>query len=172
MSSAPQVHLDSYRFLGGMTKRMVKTWVSLAKPTCIPWTSLTKPLSECTVALISSGGFALKTDVPFDQNIERQDPWFSDPSYRVIPKGTTAADIKVYHLHFNPAYAERDLGCIFPLQQLAELETLGEIGRCAPSHYSYMGYTLRPEPLLEESVPAIIAQLQQEKVDVVLLIPV
>src|SRR5689334_2450373 len=120
MSSALQNQVDSYRFIGGMTKRMVKTWVSLSKPTSIPWTPPTKPLSECTISMISSGGFALKTDRPFDQNIERHDPWFSDPSYRVIPKGTTAADIKVYHLHFNPAYAERDLGCIFPLQQLEE----------------------------------------------------
>ncbi|MGO8950329.1 MAG: glycine/sarcosine/betaine reductase selenoprotein B family protein [Ktedonobacterales bacterium] len=172
MSTAPNNQVDSYRFLDGLTKRMVKTWVSLAKPTDIPWTALTKPLHDCTVSMISSGGFALKSDLPFDQDIERRDPWFSDPSFRIIPRGTTTADIKVYHLHFNPAFAERDLGCIFPLQQLAELETCGEIGHSAPSHYSYMGYTLRPARLLNESVPAIIKQLQQEKVDVVLLIPV
>ncbi len=172
MSIIPEVRVDSLRFLDGMTKRMVKTWVNLGKPADIPWIPITKPLSESTVAMVSSGGFALKADRPFDQAIEQQDPWFSDPSYRTIPRGTTAADIKVYHLHFNPAYAERDLGCIFPLQQLEELEARHEIGRCAPTHYSYMGYTLRPERLLEESVPAMIGQMQQEQVDAVLLVPV
>ncbi len=164
--------VDSYRFLDGMTKRMVKTWVSLDSPGDIPWTPLRKPLNECTVALITSGGIALKTDRPFDEDIERRDPWFSDPSYRVIPRETVSQDIKCYHLHFNPEVCERDLGCIFPLRQLVELEKCREIGRAAASHYSYMGYTLRPQRLLDESIPAIIRQLRQENVDVVVLVPV
>jgi hypothetical protein len=35
-----------------------------------------------------------------------------------------------------------------------------------------MGYTLRPERLLRESVPRIVRQLRDERVDVVLLVPV
>ena len=164
--------VDSYRFLDGMTKRMVKTWVGLGTPSDIPWTPLTKPLRECTVAMVTSGGIALKTDQPFNQELERQDPWMSDPSYRVIPRDTTSKDIKVYHLHINPDFAEQDLNCVLPLQQLAELEASGEIGHVAESHYSYMGYTLRPQHLLEVSVPAIVNQLHQEHVDCVVLVPV
>ena len=170
--SSPDKKVDSYRFLRGMTKRIVKTWVSLDQPAEIPWTPLKKSLNTCTVAMITSGGIALKTDRPFDEEIERRDPWFSDPSYRTIPRDTLTQDIKCYHLHFNPEICERDLGCIFPLRQLVELETLGEIGGAAPSHYSYMGYTLRPQRFLEESVPMIIRRLQQENVDVVVLVPV
>jgi D-proline reductase (dithiol) PrdB len=164
--------VDSYRFLEGITKRMVKTWVGLEKPTGIPWTPLTKPLRDCTVAMITTGGIALRTDRPFDQDLERHDPWTSDPSYRVLPRSATGKDIKVYHLHINPAFAEQDLNCVLPLQQLAELEASGEIGRMAPSHYSYMGYTLRPQRLLEESVPAMVNQLHQEQVDCVVLVPI
>jgi len=38
-----------------------------------------------------------------------------------------------------------------PIERLNELEALGEVGRSAPSHYSYVGYTLRPEALLQHS---------------------
>ena len=68
MSETPKIQIDSYRFLDGITRRMVKTWVSLGKPADIPWTAFTRPLSESTIAMISSGGFALKADQPFDQD--------------------------------------------------------------------------------------------------------
>jgi hypothetical protein len=35
---------------------------------------------------------------------------------------------------------------------LVELETNGEIGSAALSHYSFIGYTCQPERLLDESV--------------------
>jgi D-proline reductase (dithiol) PrdB len=164
--------IDSYRFLDGMSRRMVKTWVGLGKPDNIPWTPLTKPLRDCTVAMITSGGIALKTDQPFKQDIERADPWTSDPSFRIIPRDATGNDIKVYHLHINPDLPEEDLNTILPLQRLTELEAVGEVGRVAPSHYSYMGYTQRPQRLLGESVPAIVDHLRRERVDCVVLVPV
>ena len=70
--------VDSYRFLKGISRRMIKSWISLEKPCEIPWTPLGKPLHQCSVALISSAGVALATDKPFDQEVERQNPWFSD----------------------------------------------------------------------------------------------
>jgi hypothetical protein len=66
--------VDSYRYIGGITKRMVKSWIQLESPRVIPWTVLSKPLSHCTVALISTGGITLKMDRPFDQEGERQNP--------------------------------------------------------------------------------------------------
>jgi hypothetical protein len=53
--------VDSYRYLDFITRQMVKAWIGLEKPTAIPWTPLTKPLADCTVALISTAGIALKT---------------------------------------------------------------------------------------------------------------
>jgi D-proline reductase (dithiol) PrdB len=163
--------VDSKRYLSGITKRLVKSWIKLETPREIPWTPLAKPLSDCTVALISSGGLALKTDRPFDQEGERQNPWWGDPSYRVIPSTATEEDVNLYHLHVDPAFVTQDLNCLLPLQRLTEMEVAGEIGRAAPSHYSFMGYTVQPEALLQESTPAIIDHLQNEEVDVVVLIP-
>ncbi|MCJ7625592.1 MAG: glycine/sarcosine/betaine reductase selenoprotein B family protein [Anaerolineaceae bacterium] len=164
--------VDSYRFLSGFTKQMVKSWVRMETGREIPWTPLVKPLAESKLALISSAGIALQSDRPFDQQGERQNPWWGDPSYRVIPGNATAKDIRVYHLHVNPDNAQTDLNCIIQLERLAELAAAGETGDTAASHYSFMGYILKPETLLEKSVPAIIDGLRSENVDVVILVPV
>lgn len=163
--------VDSYRFASGLTKRVVKSWIKMESPREIPWTPLSKPLSDSTVALISSGGIALKTDRPFDQEGERRNPWWGDPSYRVIPRTTRTEDIRVYHQHIDPSFAEQDVNCLLPIDRLEELVEAGEVGRAAPSHYSFMGYILNPQELLEESVPGIIRSLQGEEVDVVVLVP-
>jgi D-proline reductase (dithiol) PrdB len=150
----------------------MKGWAGLPGETQIPWTPLTRPLSKCTVSLISSAAVALKTDYPFDSEIEWRDPWFADPSYRVLPRTARTGDIQVCHLHINPAFAEQDLNSVLPAERLDELAERGEIGAAAPSHYSYMGYTLRPERLLRESLPGMVRQLREEHVEVAVLVPV
>src|SRR6266508_5968617 len=154
--------VDSFRFISG---------ISMEKPRPIPWTPLSKPLSECTVALLSSAGIALKTDKPFDQDGERRNPWWGDPSYRILPKTATEAEVRLYHMHIDPSYAEQDLNCLFPLQHLQAMENTGRIGRMSPRHYSIMGYILNPERLLCETVPAIIRDLKSDLADLVILVP-
>jgi D-proline reductase (dithiol) PrdB len=163
--------VDSFRFASGLTKRVIKSWIKIESPRQIPWTPLQKPLSDCTVALISSGGIALKTDRPFDQEKERQNPWWGDPSYRIIPHATSTDQIRVYHQHIDASFAERDLNCLLPLDRLTELAEDNVIGRTAPSHYSFMGYILDPKKLIEQSVPGIIRSLREEAVDIVVLVP-
>jgi D-proline reductase (dithiol) PrdB len=163
--------IDSYRFISGITRRMLRTWVEMERPRPIPFSPLCKPLKESRVALISSAGIALKTDRPFDQEGERRNPWWGDPSYRVIPSGATEADVRLYHMHIDPRPAMQDLNCLFPLARLKELERLGEIGASAEQHFSMMGYILQPETLLNETVPAIIHDLRAERADVVVLVP-
>lgn len=163
--------VESFRFISGITKRMIKNWIGMEKPRPIPWAPLTKPLSECTVTLISSAGIALKTDTPFDQEGERQNPWWGDPTYRVLPTSTTRDDIRLYHLHIDPSYAEQDLNCLFPLEHLQAMEAKRRIGRVGSRHYSYMGYILNPEKLLRETVPALIRDLKADLADVVVLVP-
>ena len=76
MSDETAKTVDSYRFISGITKRMIKSWISMERPREIPWTPLARPLRDCTVSLISTAGIALKTDRPFDQEGERCNPWF------------------------------------------------------------------------------------------------
>jgi D-proline reductase (dithiol) PrdB len=167
--------VDSYRFLDRLTQKLVQSWIGLETgrehPADIPWTPLTRPLQESTVALISSAGLALKTDQPFDQEGERQNPWWGDPSCRILPCTATAQDVNLYHQHIHPRVIAQDLNTLMPLQRLLELEHRGEIGRSAVHHYSYMGYILEPQVLLEESTPAMIRHLRQDGVNVVVLVP-
>jgi D-proline reductase (dithiol) PrdB len=171
MEGQLQYCVNSYRFLDGAVKKMVRSWIRKEHSREIPWTALRKPLSESKVAIISSAGLALKTDKPFDQQGERKNPWWSDPSYRVLPKNATGSDVALYHMHINPDLVEQDLNTLLPLQPLQELAADGEIGSAADHHYSYMGYTLQPKVLLQKSVPAMIRQMKQEAVDIVVLVP-
>ena len=163
--------VDSYKFISGITRRMIKQWIKQESPRSIPWTPLRKPLAECTVAMLSSAGIALKSDRPFDQDGERQNPWWGDPSYRALPNSASEEDVRLYHLHIDPSYAEQDLNCLFPLQRLGEMEATGQIGRVSPRHYSMMGFILDPQELLEKTVPAMIRDLREDLADVVVLVP-
>ena len=164
-------NIDSYRFLDAMTAKLVRSWIDREPRREVPWTPLAKPLNESTVAMLSSAGLALASDRPFDQEGERRNPWWGDPSFRVIPRDASERDVRVYHLHINNRHTEQDLNCTLPLTRLRELEQAGEIGRSAPSHYSTMGYVLDPTELLESSTPEMIRRMQSEQVDVVLLAP-
>jgi len=164
--------VNSYRFLDGIPKQIMKHWATLGERRQIPWSPLAKPMSRCTVSIVSSAGVAVRTDEPFDQEIERRDPWSSDPSYRILARSTATGDVRVYHLHINTSFAQQDLNCVMPLERLRQLEAQGGIAHSAPSHYSYMGYTLRPDMLLRHTVPGIIGRLRQEQVDAVVLVPV
>lgn len=163
--------VNSYRFISGISKRMLRTWAEMEKPQPIPWTALSKPLKECNVALLSSAGIAMINDRPFDQEGERKNPWWGDPSFRVIPGTATEQDVKLYHLHIDPRPALQDLNCLFPLARLKALEQRGEIGKAADRHYSIMGYILEPETLLQETTPSIIRDLREQQADVVVLVP-
>ena len=163
--------MDSYRYLDPITARVLKAWAARESYDEIPWTPLAKPLAECTVAAVSTAGLALATDAPFDQEGERRNPWWGDPSFRVIPRDATGRQVRCWHLHGNAANVEEDLNCVFPLAGLRELEERGEIGRSAPRHYSFMGYILDPSVLLGESTPEMIRLLKEDAVDAVLLVP-
>jgi D-proline reductase (dithiol) PrdB len=163
--------IDSYRFLDFVTRKMVKAWIAKEPSRPIPWTPLPRAVEECSVAVISSGGIALKGDRPFDQEGERKNPWWGDPTHRVLPKDTRGDDVEFYHLHVDPSFAREDLNCLLPLDHLAAFEEEGVIGRSAENHYSFMGYILDPTELVEETTPKIIEGLRNDQVDLVLLVP-
>jgi D-proline reductase (dithiol) PrdB len=163
--------VDSYRFVSFGTRKFAEAWIAKEPSRDIPWVPLPKPVKDCTVALISSGAMALKSDTPFDQEGERKNPWWSDPTHRVIPRNARGEDVEFYHLHIDDSFAREDLNVLLPLELLGEMEEAGEIGRLAAHHYSYMGFTIDPTPLLEETTPKIIDSLKNDGVDLVLLVP-
>ena len=75
--------VDSYYFATSYRQQVQA--LRQADPDETPWTPLTKPLSECKVALVSSAGIHLKTDETFDYDRERRQPTWGDPTHREIP---------------------------------------------------------------------------------------
>src|SRR5215510_4821168 len=137
---ATAMSIDSYKFVDFATRQIMKAWAARQEPGEIPFTPLRQPLRECTVALISTAGIARNDDRPFDQDGERRNPWWGDPSFRTIPLGTTEKDVRLYHLHIDTRIGEADLDVVLPMRRLVELAGDGVVGRPALTHYSLMGY--------------------------------
>ena len=132
---------------------------------------MAKPLTDCTVALITTAGVARNDDKPFDQEGERQNPWWGDPTFRCIPQGTTEREVKLYHMHIDPRFGQEDLDVVLPMRRLGELAREGFIGRPADTHYSIMGYQLKPQVLESETAPAIAREMKARGVDAAALVP-
>ena len=127
-----------------------------------PWTPLSKPLRECRVALLGSGGFYLPQQPPFHDG---------DASYRLIPKDTDLAALRIYHHAYRDDDADRDPNCVFPLDRLREFEAAGVIGALADSAISFLTlYSARRE--VEERAPGIVAELRALGAEAALLVPV
>jgi D-proline reductase (dithiol) PrdB len=165
--------IDSYRFLDFATRQIIKAWVGrqALDGSPIPWTPMTKPLAECTVALVTTAGVACTDDEPFDQDGERANPWWGDPTHRSIPQSATEHDVALHHLHIDRRFGEQDLDVVLPMRRLAELAAQGVVGRPADRHYSIMGYQLRAEVMERETAPAIAREMRAQGVDAAALVP-
>lgn len=164
--------VDSFKYLSPASTAIIKAMIAQAPRDPVPWTPLRRPLSEATIALVSTAAISLLDDLPFDSASERRNPWWGDPSYRVIPRSASGKDVVASHLHIETAYIHEDVNVALPLARLGELEREGRIGRAAPSHYSFMGYLLDPTEFLRSSVPAMIEGMKSEGVDAAVFVPV
>jgi D-proline reductase (dithiol) PrdB len=168
----PERVVDSFKYLNPASQAIIKSLIAHAPKEPVPWAPLRRPLREATVALVSTAGISRRDERAFDTERERRNPWWGDPSYRIIPRTATEQDIVASHLHIETAYILSDLNVALPLARLAALEREGFIGRSAPSHYSFMGYLLDPTEFLASAVPAMIDGMHREGVDAAVFIPV
>jgi len=134
-----------------------------------PGACLTKPLSQARIALITTAGFYLPDQEPFDQSFRHD-----DCSYREIPWGTPVTMLRIGQSSdaFDHAGIEADRNLTLPLDRLQELITDGSIGAAAPRHFSIMGSLIAPARLMSDSGPEIARKLRDDGVDGVLLAPV
>lgn len=132
----------------------------------IAWTPLVRPLSECTVALVTTAGVHLRTQPPFDV-LRREGDW----SYREIPWDTPADDLMITHTHYNHDDADRDVNCMFPVDRLRELRAAGVIGAIAPMFFGLMGFVPNATPTLRETAPVVAERLRAEGAEIVVLSP-
>ena len=130
-----------------------------------PHTPLRLPLNECRVALITTAGFFLQGQKPFEGG---------DCSYREIPNAIQTQAL--INGHKSAAYDERGLetdpNLAFPLDRFKELETEGKIGSLNHRHFSFMGSITKPDLLITQSAPEVGRILKADGVDVAFLTPV
>lgn len=133
----------------------------------VPFASLRKPLSQCRLALITTGGVHLTDQPPYDMADPR-----GDPTYRVIPADTPRTRLMITHDYYDHSDAERDLNILLPIALLRELAQRGQIGALATC-YSFMGHIEPPhvDTLIQQTAPQVVGKLKQEQVDAVLLTP-
>ncbi|MGB6896939.1 MAG: glycine/sarcosine/betaine reductase selenoprotein B family protein [Dehalococcoidia bacterium] len=138
-----------------------------------PWTPLAKPIEQCRFALLTTAGLYLKgKDPPFDLEREKREPFWGDPTYRIIPRNVGQEDVGAAHLHINTEDLLQDMNIALPIQRFLELEEAGEIGSLAPSHYSFMGYQQNTDAWRDRYGPEVARRMKEEDVDAALLTPV
>lgn len=129
-----------------------------------PWAPLTKPLEECTVGLVASGGIYRAGQVAFH--------WADDASFRVIPTDTPTEELRATHFAYDLTDARRDINVVFPIDSLWALVADGMIGALAPEAFTFMGGIYSSRRVRDDLAPRIVERLVAQGVDLALLVPV
>ena len=159
--------MPKLEILSEQQREMLLNWPSPENED-FPWTTMSKPLSECKVALVTTAGLHVRGDKPFTTAKDG-----GDASFRVIPRLTDPADIVQSHtsIAFDHTGIYRDINVTFPIDRLKEMYQRGEIGSLADNYYSFMGAVRDVTGFIEESGSDVAAKLKKDDVDVVLLTP-
>mgnify|MGYP006295816487 FL=1 len=133
-----------------------------------PWQALQKPLEQCKVALVTTGGIHLKSQSGFDMESTE-----GDCSFREIPADIKPEDLTITHNYYDHLDADQDHNIILPLDPLKSLLQSGEIGAVNHRHFSFMGHILKNKVmrLIEVTAPQVSRMFKEDGVDVVILSP-
>jgi D-proline reductase (dithiol) PrdB len=125
-----------------------------------------KPLSDCNVTLLTSGGIsqcAMPSFNPDARNDHRVDE---------IDKGVDSGDFQIHDSYYNHRDAGDDINCVFPIDRLREMAASGEIGAVAARFWSgFMGRIYNRTKVIEESAPAFAEELKKDRVDILVTGP-
>ncbi|HZO82138.1 MAG TPA: glycine/sarcosine/betaine reductase selenoprotein B family protein [Candidatus Binataceae bacterium] len=131
-----------------------------------PLTALSKPLAQCRVALLTSGGVSYRDAQPFNPQAR------NDLRVDAIASGTRPAMLVINDDYYSHRDADRDVNCIFPIDPLRELVAEGVVGAVADNHYSgFMGRIYTRDAVINRAAPALAHRLRAELVDAAVLVP-
>ena len=149
---------DLYSSLGHEPYR----WVHSETPP--PWTELEKPLRDCRVGLVASGGVYRAGQIAFHHR--------DDVSLRVIDTSVPAAELRTSHFAYDQTDARIDPNVVLPVDTLRALAAEGVIGELSPRAYTFMGGIYSARRARETLAPEISRRLAADQVDLALLVPV
>jgi hypothetical protein len=146
-----------------------------------PLATLDKPLSECTVGLLTSSGHFVEGDDPRPFDVDEMTQAEAEtrigeflsaaPTLSAIPVDTPPSRLKVRHGGYPIASVAADHQVALPLEHMKALVDADVIGEFAPTAYSFVGATSQVR-LRKQNAPAWAEQLRDDGVDAVLLVPV
>ena len=129
-----------------------------------PWTPLRKPLGECRLALVASGGVYAAGQVAFH--------WRDDTTWRAIPMSVRTEDLRATHFAYDLTDARRDPNVVFPIDALRALAAEHVIGELCANAYTFMGGIYSSRRVDDELAPQLTARLLADEADAALLVPV
>jgi D-proline reductase (dithiol) PrdB len=137
-------------------------WVTNEEPP--PWQPLRKPLSQCQLGLIASGGIYVTGQVAFH--------FKDDASFRAIPTEVRTSDLRTAHFAYDQTDARQDPNVVFPIDTLRRLVKEGVIGSLTEHAYTFMGGIYSSRRVRDELATQLTERMLAEKAEVVLLVPV
>lgn len=168
-----EFRVDSFKFLTPDSRRRHEAFVPEGVDEMVA-AKATVPLAQARVALLTSSGIYLKgAQQPFDVEREKREPWWGDPTYRVIPRDLRQGLVGASHLHVRADDIYEDFNVALPLRAFGEFERAGEIGSLADHHYSFMGFQEEPYQTWRDHYgPELGMRLRREGVHCLVLAPV
>lgn len=125
------------------------------------------PLNSSRIVLISSaGGYLHKEQAPFDA----ANP-YGDYTIRRFSIYTPFEQIAYAHEHYDHTAVNADPQVLLPLRHLNQMEDENWLGDVAPQVISFMGYQPDVSRVLDETIPAIVAEAKSLGARGALLVP-
>ena len=134
------------------------------RPDPPPWATIDKPLAQCRITLIGSGGIYQHGQIAFHTK--------DDTSIRVISSQTPTSELRTAHFAYDQTDARVDPNCVYPLDRLRELADDGVIGGLTESAFAFMGGIYSIRRLEAETAPLLVEHCLAQEPDLVLLVPV
>lgn len=129
-----------------------------AENTEIPFTALTKPLTDCTLALVTTA--VAQPEIPKPIRTAKSYPLEQVP--RTFYTDELSWDKDTTHTNDRQSY--------FPIEHLEAFVRAGTVGRLAP-RFHFVPTEFSQRHTLESDAPATVDACQQDGVDVALLVP-
>lgn len=131
----------------------------------VPWTPMSKALSDCKVAIVTTSGVHEIEDPPFDM-IDKD----GDPTMRII---NDTNHLMITHDYYDHSDADKDINIVFPIDRLREFEVSHIIGKVSERHFGLMGHIIgrHINTLIDVTAKDLIVMLKEDGVDIVILTP-
>lgn len=129
-----------------------------------PFAPLRAPLAQSRITLIGSGGVYAAGQVAFHHR--------DDTSFRIIDTKQPTSALRTSHFAYDQRDARADPNVVFPIDTLQRLAGQGVIGQLCDRAYAFMGGIYSSRKVREWLAPKLLAYIEEDDPDLVLLVPV